>query len=395
MRGVGDLLTRHILTIIPEDPPDGIGGVRSKILGLLPALNGLIDVYVMAYGNRGRLSQDPGAVHSISQLPTRPRTLPRRTVALLSRRFPSSAVFDNRSLTSALLSHFDTIGAPEVIHVEGTMLLHHGAAIRRLLRTLGAKSTLLASISDSHSLALRGRASLGSLARSHLALSIERHSYVAFDCIHVVSVRDREWLNRKAPTLRVEVVPLGVTLPVLANDTPEPNSVGHLGSLGGLAGREVARFLTSSWRLVHSSVPSAQLFLAGTAPAKSLEDIIDITPAVSYVGLVPDGDAFLQSCAIAIAPSQQLAGMPSKALQAMGNCRAVAGGRVLSGIPGGRHGVHYLQGDTPADLAQAISRLLLEPQLRFAIANNGRLLAERLSWEGAAEVYLRSVVPPL
>jgi hypothetical protein len=94
---------------------------------------------------------------------------------------------------------------------------------------------------------------------------------------------------------------------------------------------------------------------------------------------------------MAIAPSQKLSGMATKALQAMANCRAVAGGRVLNGLPGGHDGLHYLRGDTATELAHAIVFLLLEPERRIRIAKNGRLLAQQLSWHAAADTYVRSI----
>jgi len=241
------------------------------------------------------------------------------------------------------------------------MLLHHGVELRRLINTLPVKPILVASISDSYSLALLGRSPLNSALRTPVALSIEKRAYPPFDLVHVVSAQDREWLKRYIPALNVHVIPLGVNLPIACRDEPNTNVVGYLGSLGGLAGHEVARFLTSSWDLVQTQVPSAGLLLAGPLPTRRLRDIINLMPSVTYVGTVPDADAFLQSCVIAVAPSPQLSGMPNKALEAMANCRAVAGGRVLRGLPGARNDFHYLRRDTAEGLAEAIRLLLTDP----------------------------------
>jgi glycosyltransferase involved in cell wall biosynthesis len=77
-------------------------------------------------------------------------------------------------------------------------------------------------------------------------------------------------------------------------------------------------------------------------------------------------------------------------LEALGRGIAVACSSAASLPEVGGEAALYFDPARPAEIADAITRLLADPQLRQRLAQRGRRRAAELSWQGCAEATLES-----
>lgn len=110
---------------------------------------------------------------------------------------------------------------------------------------------------------------------------------------------------------------------------------------------------------------------------------------VAHLGFVDDLGATLRRTRVVVAPSQQHAGTPNKARDALANGAAVVGGACLYGLPGFRELEHGLVADSGATMAHAAHQLLSDAERRDRLARQGYALVVQLpDWGTIARRYV-------
>ena len=195
-----------------------------------------------------------------------------------------------------------------------------------------------------------------------------------------------------------------ITIVPIAVDTDQLSPVGRLTSpeAAGLAGQSpniltlgtlyyppnadgVRWFAQQVYPLVLEQVPAATLTIVGPRPPK---DIVALATRhkslVTVPGYVPDLVPYLERAALMVVPVRAGSGMRVRILEAF--ARGVPVVTTTTGVEGieAVDGEHLLVADEPAAFAEAVVRLLRDPELGRRLAANGRRLAEeKYDWRVA------------
>ena len=160
--------------------------------------------------------------------------------------------------------------------------------------------------------------------------------------------------------------------------------------VGRLEKRKGFEFLLQAFARVRHEVPGVRLHVVGAYSKEDKEPFIlqarrEGIRGVQFVGYVPEAEKprYFHSCDVFCAPSLGFESFGIVLLEAMAAGRAI----VASNIPGyrcvltdGREGLLVEPAD-PTVLAQALVRLLRDPQLRARMGTRGRETARGLSWD--------------
>lgn len=170
----------------------------------------------------------------------------------------------------------------------------------------------------------------------------------------------------------------------------EPRLVmtGYLGTPPNVTG---ARWLCQEvFPLVQSAVPAARLDLVGGAPTDEVRRLAEL-PGVAVHADVPDIVPYLSAARVAVVPLVMGSGTRLKALEAFAAGRPVAGTSIgLAGL-GVTDGSGALIGDSPADLAERIVRLLADDALAEKLVADGLAIADRHDWQALGDGYVAAV----
>ncbi len=374
-----------VLIVATQPPWPTTNGIRTKLAGLVSALNGDCDVISPGATDRSTSIaraqwMSPDVNHSVGRV----RTLLRGDLPVCGR-LPSEAV---RSLVERRL-HGEH--AYSTVHLDTVGTAHLASPLRSCLTRSGHRPTVVASINDSYSLILESLTT-NEISVAHLraayALRFERKYLPCCDVVHVVSTRDQDWLRAKVPRARVQLVPLGIDVTRFAGSaTPSKYDVLYMGSCSGGFTGFVMGLLTEVLPTVLERRPSTQIALAGPdAPAKVLEALSLL--GGHHLGFVEDHAALLQSARLLVVPSNQNSGTPTKALEAMAAGVPVVGLQALEGLPFGINDVHYSMATDHPDLARRILNVLDDPGFAARIAISGQaMVREHHDWPTVMSSY--------
>lgn len=217
----------------------------------------------------------------------------------------------------------------------------------------------------------------------------EWRNYARYDLATTVSEVDRKRLERRCPSLPVEVVPNGVDIgyfkPQSGGD--DGRTVVYIGHYGYPPNADAVQyFVRTIWPLIRARLPEARFVAVGRQPP----DDIAQYPGVTVTGFVPDVRPFLARAATVVAPLRVGGGTRIKILEALAMGKAVVA--TTLGAEGLRvtHDQDILLADAPEDFARCVTRLLAQPALRARFGRNGRRLVERkYAWETQAAEYDR------
>jgi glycosyltransferase involved in cell wall biosynthesis len=181
-------------------------------------------------------------------------------------------------------------------------------------------------------------------------------------------------LQEVAPDLRrIEVIPNCISATDYVNvlTIPQPNSLIFTGSFRYAANHEaMVWFLRDVYPRIQHGQPNATLMITGDHANLPLPAATGVTLS----GHVQDVRPAIAGAWCSIAPLQTGGGTRLKILEAM------ALGTPVVATPKGAEGldvvdgVHLLIGDTPETFANAVERVLQEPELRQRLIDNARRL---------------------
>jgi glycosyltransferase involved in cell wall biosynthesis len=217
----------------------------------------------------------------------------------------------------------------------------------------------------------------------------ELGTYRDADGVYLCSAADERRLLDEVPNIRTTVIPNAADVeyyqPRPTYPPPDGRTVvffGHLSYLPNVDG--VIHFVQHIWPRIVEAHPEARCKLIGGQPPPSLLALAG--PRVELTGFVSDLRPHLAAAAAVVVPLRLGGGTRLKIVEAM------AMGKAIVSTPLGAEGIEavpkrdLLIENEPAAFANAVNRLLADPDLAARIGQSARRLAvERYSWSGAAQ----------
>jgi glycosyltransferase involved in cell wall biosynthesis len=204
-----------------------------------------------------------------------------------------------------------------------------------------------------------------------------RSTWGRFDLIQVFTERDAASIRELMPSLdgRVRVNPFGLELPkALRPVAPSSRELAFVGNFTHPPNVDAALWLGSEiMPALRAQGVAARLTVVGPAAPESVDALA--CDDIRVTGRVDDVRPYLQDAAVVLAPIRIGGGMRMKVLEALALGRAVVttprGAEGLEAAPVGAFAV----ADTAPLFADAVGRLLADPEARDAMAARGRAYA--------------------
>src|SRR5206468_1232172 len=140
-------------------------------------------------------------------------------------------------------------------------------------------------------------------------------------------------------------------------------------------------FLQEVFPVVRKEFPRARFSIVGAHPTDEIKRL-GRTVGVSVTGYVPDTRTILRTAAVSVAPLRIARGIQNKVLEAMAMGVPVVGTSLATQGVDGVAERDYLVADDAAGLAEAVCRLLREPDAARELGLRGRRFVEaNYDWE--------------
>jgi glycosyltransferase involved in cell wall biosynthesis len=219
----------------------------------------------------------------------------------------------------------------------------------------------------------------------------ERDTVARFGHVIAVSDTDRTAMAAMTDPARISVVPTGVdTLgfrPAVRNESPAPEVL-FLGSMDWEPNIDAVQyFCDTMWPSILAAVPQARFRVVGRNPPPAIQRLA--SASVEIVGRVPSVAEHLHRAAVFVVPLRIGGGTRLKIYEAMGAAKAVVSTTIGSEGLDVHHGQDVLLADDPASFADAVARLLREPEARRRLEDGALALAARYDWSAVAEQFER------
>jgi glycosyltransferase involved in cell wall biosynthesis len=217
----------------------------------------------------------------------------------------------------------------------------------------------------------------------------ELRTYRNADGVYLCSAADELRLLQQVPGVRTAVIPNATDLeyyqPRPTDPPPDGCTVVYFGLLATVPNVDgVTHFARSIWPRIAAAHPKARWKIIGGRPPPSLLALAG--PRVELTGFVPDLRPHLAAATAVVVPLRLGGGTRLKIVEAMAMGKAIVsttlGAEGIEAVPGR----DFLVEDEPATFADAVNRLLAEPDLAARIGQSARQLAvDQYSWTGAAQ----------
>jgi glycosyltransferase involved in cell wall biosynthesis len=217
----------------------------------------------------------------------------------------------------------------------------------------------------------------------------ELETYRDADVVCVCSAADERRLLDQVPGARTAVIPNAADVeyyqPRPTDPPPDGRTVVYFGLLSTVPNVDgVIHFVQDIWPRIAEAQPEARCKIIGGRPPPSLLALAG--PRVELTGFVSDLRPHLAAAAAVVVPLRLGGGTRLKIVEAMAMGKAIVstklGAEGIEALPGRDLLIH----DEPAAFADAVSRLLADPDLAARIGQSARRLAVRqYSWSGAAQ----------
>jgi glycosyltransferase involved in cell wall biosynthesis len=216
----------------------------------------------------------------------------------------------------------------------------------------------------------------------------ELGTYRDADGVYLCSTADEQRLLEQIPGARTAVIPNAADVEYYQSCATDPPSDGrsvvYFGLLSTVPNVDaVIYFIKEIWPRIADARPEARCKIIGGRPPPSLLALGG--PRIELTGFVSDLRPHLAAAAAVVVPLRLGGGTRLKIVEAMAMGKAIVsttlGAEGIEAVPGR----DLLVEDQPAAFADAVNRLLAEPDLAARIGQSARQLAvERYSWSGAA-----------
>ncbi len=216
----------------------------------------------------------------------------------------------------------------------------------------------------------------------------ELRTYREADGVYLCSALDERRLLSEALGVRTAVVPNAADVdyfqPRPTDPPPDGRTVVYFGLLSTVPNIDaVAHFVQDIWPRIAKANPDARFKIIGGRPPPSLQALAG--RRVELTGFVSDLRPHLASAAAIVVPLRLGGGTRLKIVEAMAMGKAIVsttlGAEGIEVVPGR----NILLEDEPMAFADAVNRLLAQPDLAARIGQSARELAvERYGWSEAA-----------
>jgi glycosyltransferase involved in cell wall biosynthesis len=216
----------------------------------------------------------------------------------------------------------------------------------------------------------------------------ELGAYRDADGVYLCSAEDERRLLDLIPGTRTAVVPNAADVDYYQPRPVDPPADGRTVVFFGLLSYApnvdgVIYFVQKIWPRIAEARPEACLKIIGGKPPRSLQLLAG--PRVELTGFVSDLRPHLAAAAAVVVPLRLGGGTRLKIVEAMAMGKAIVsttlGAEGIKAIPGRDLFIE----DQPEAFADAVNRLLADPELAARIGQAARSLAvQRYSWSGAA-----------
>jgi len=217
----------------------------------------------------------------------------------------------------------------------------------------------------------------------------ELATYRDADGVYLCSAADERHLLDEAPEACTTVIPNAADVdyyqPRLTDPPPDRRTVVFFGLLSYVPNIDgVIHFVQDIWPHIAEAHPDARCKIIGGQAPRSLLPLAG--PRVELTGFVSDLRPHLAAAAAVVVPLRLGGGTRLKIVEAM------AMGKAIVSTTLGAEGIEAVAGrdllveDKPRAFADAVNRLLAEPDLAARIGQSARQLAvERYAWSEAAQ----------
>lgn len=210
-------------------------------------------------------------------------------------------------------------------------------------------------------------------------LNYERHVLRKFDICIAVSERDKEFFDAQYGVTECRAIPTGVDTDYFNFSPPKDGrTVVFCGSMDWLANIDgISYFADQVWPIVRKMVPNVRMKVVGRSPPQSLvRNIRSKFPEWEFSGYVDDVREHVHGAGAFVIPLRVGGGTRIKAFEAMAMGAPVVSTSIgVEGLPL-EPGTHYLRGDTPQEMAEAIVALLSDRERRHGLAMRARQLVD-------------------
>ncbi|MDX1662740.1 MAG: glycosyltransferase family 4 protein [Candidatus Promineifilaceae bacterium] len=386
-----------ILLLTPQPPYPPHQGPALRNYHIIRALAARHEIHLLTFLEPGQLNQAEALNHlrqfcaAITSVPTPHRTRRQRVLRMLSRREPDMAHrLESSAFASALVSLLQH-EAFDLVHVEGIEMAH----AMPLLRRLSPQSQILfddynveaalqwrAFLADVRSPA-RWPAAAYSLVQAHRLRRYEAHICRLADHVTVTSDVDRAHLQAMVPGIGISVIPNTIDVARYARRPAEPlphYDVVYTGKMDYRPNVDAMLwFEREIWPHVRAHRPDATWAIVGQKPHPRLNHLRE-REGVTVTGYVPEVLPYLAGARVYTIPLRVGSGTRLKLVESMAAGRAVVSTRLgVEGYPV-EHGRHLLLADDPRAFADAVLRLLADPDERRRLGAAARTFAARYDW---------------
>jgi glycosyltransferase involved in cell wall biosynthesis len=209
----------------------------------------------------------------------------------------------------------------------------------------------------------------------------------ACDAHTVVSGRDQEKLQLRCPEASITLVPNGVDVAWYSSSTQagDRREILFVGSMDYHANVEaVTWFVSNVWPLVKASAPDMVFRIVGRDPTTEVRALS--ASDVLVTGTVDDIRPFYAKAAVTVVPLRVGGGTRLKILESMAASVPVVSTRLGAEGIDVRDGSDIVLADTPAELADALTRVVSDGTLSECLKSAGYALVTRLyDWAIAGE----------
>lgn len=216
----------------------------------------------------------------------------------------------------------------------------------------------------------------------------ERHVVRTLPYTVVVGEDDAALLRQMSGRDTVRVVPNGVVVQALGDDTDEAPlpTVMFTGVLDFCPNVEAARYFAEEiWPAVRAVIPQARFVIAGRRPAASVRALAT-RPGVELMTDVPDMRPLIRRAWVAVAPMRCGSGIKNKVLEAWAAAKPVVmTGRATGGLRLDANAAELVANE-PLRIAELVIQLLCDREKRRRLGAAGYdLVARQHTWAGAAD----------
>jgi len=209
------------------------------------------------------------------------------------------------------------------------------------------------------------------------------------DSVIAVSEADAQMMQRDYGVEKVYDIPTGVDVDFFQpskGSSASPNSLVFIGSMDWLPNEDAMRyFIDEILPILRQRIPDVHVTIVGRNPYQSLLERAQPDPALTVTGRVDDVRPYIDDAVAFIVPIRIGGGTRLKIYEAMAMEKPVISTTVgAEGLPL-HDGVHLLIADDPQAFADAIVKVLSNPELAIELGTKAaQLVRKNFGWPGVA-----------